>query len=151
MTVTSASKHSPALPHLLMFAGVLPFLAGAVLLLAGVSSLPVLGLTSSAVASYGLVIVIFLTGIHWGQQLSLGKAASGLFIFSNVIAVMVWLAWLLIPQRYFLVFLVLPFTAILAVDRKLMNTGVLARAYLRSRAAITLLVIFCLLVTASLS
>ena len=143
------SSTASFLPHALMLSGALPFVAGAILLLLGVDALPLLGRISDSLAAYGLVIVVFLTGIHWGQQLSLGKVASGLFISSNILAVGVWLAWLLMPERGFIIFLAIPLVVMLVIDRGLYQAGVLDKAYMISRAVITGVVLICLLLAAS--
>ena len=138
------------LPHALIYAGCLPFIAGALLLAGNVHSLPVLGEVELIMATYGLVISVFLTGIHWGQQLSLGKATKGLFIASNILALALWLAWLLLPTQMFLVFLSAPLLIILVLDAGLLRSGILNTAYFRSRVIITSVVILSLLSTAAL-
>ena len=148
MTAASASNKN-ILPHLLICAGALPFVAGALLLATGISALPVLGSTVDSVASYGLIIVVFLTGIHWGQQLSLGRAASGLFISSNILAVALWVAWLALPQNYFMAFLAIPLVVMLAIDHELYRAEVLNKEYLVYRAIITAVVIISLFISAS--
>ena len=147
--MNARSSSNSYLPHALIFSGSLPFIAGALLLLVGFDALPLLGKLSDIISAYGLVIVIFLTGIHWGQQLSLGKAASGLFISSNLLAVLVWLAWLVMPDRYFLVFLSVPLVVMLVIDRGLYRAGVINRDYVMSRAIITGIVIISLFLSAS--
>jgi len=139
------------LPHALIFAGALPFIAGAGLLLLGVSTLPLLGNVTEATAAYGLVITVFLTGIHWGQQLSLGHAASGLFVSSNIIAVMVWLCWLMLSPGLFMVVLVVPLVALLCIDFMLNRNRVIDKDYLRSRVIITTIVICCLVAASASS
>jgi len=140
----SAENPAPSpLPHALIYAGSLPFIAGALLLAGNVHSVPVLGKVEMILASYALVISVFLTGIHWGQQLSLGQAAQGLFISSNILAVALWLAWLLLPVQFFLVFLSLPLLIML-------KSGILHTAYFRSRVIITSVVILSLLSAAAL-
>jgi len=147
----SAENPAPSpLPHALIYAGSLPFIAGALLLAGNVHSVPVLGKVEMILASYALVISVFLTGIHWGQQLSLGQAAQGLFISSNILAVALWLAWLLLPVQFFLVFLSLPLLIILALDARMLKSGILHTAYFRSRVIITSVVILSLLSAAAL-
>ncbi len=158
-TISNCSEQNPMisdnpahsrLPHALIYAGCLPFLAGALLLAGNAHSLPLLGDVKLIMATYGLVISVFLTGIHWGQQLSSGKAANGLFIASNILAVALWLAWLLLPTQIFLVFLTVPLLIILVIDAGLYKSGVLDTAYFRSRVIITGVVILSLLSAAVL-
>jgi hypothetical protein len=147
--MTAASASNSALAHILIYAGALPFVAGALLLVAGIHTLPLLGGVAGGVAAYGLIIVVFLTGIHWGQQLSLGRAASGLFVSSNILAVAIWVAWLVLPEKHFMVFLAIPLVVMLVIDRKLCRAGVLEKEYLFSRGVITAVVIATLFVSAS--
>ena len=147
--MTTRSFSDNPLPHTLIFAGALPFIAGALLLLAGINTLPLAGSVMDAMAAYGLVIVIFLTGIHWGQQLSLGKAAAGLFISSNVIAVMVWLCWIFLSPRIFMAVLTVPLTVLLFIDLMLNRNNVIGHDYFRSRLIITTVVITSLILAAA--
>ena len=149
--MTTRSFTSNPLPHALIIAGVLPFVTGAVLLLSGVNSVPLLGSVVAATATYGLVITVFLTGIHWGQQLSLGQAAPGLFVSSNIIAVSVWLLWLFLSPRLFMVMLTIPMTILLFIDFKLKQNNVIGFHYLRSRAVITAVAIASLILSATSS
>ena len=148
--MTPKNPDISSLPHALIYAGCLPFIAGALLLAGNVHSLPVLGEVDLIIATYGLVISVFLTGIHWGQQLSLGKAAKGFFIVSNILALSLWLAWLLLPTRIFLVFLAAPLLIILAMDAGLLKSGILNAAYFRTRIIITSMVILSLLCAAAM-
>lgn len=129
-----------------MYAGAMPFVAGVWLLLISVPTLPLLGNVIEAMAAYGFVITVFLTGIHWGQQLSLGYAASGLFVSSNIIAIIVWLSWLLVPRVTFLLVLAVLFLFLLSIDFVLRRKLLIRQDYFRSRIIITTLVISCLVV-----
>lgn len=147
--MTAQNSATRFLPLLLIFSGSLPFITGTLLLLLGFEALPLIGNVAHAIAAYGLVIVVFLTGIHWGQQLSLGRTAPGLFIYSNILAVLSWLAWLLLPLQYFLVFLTVPQILILAIDHSLYMQAVLKKDYIIFRSLITGIVIICLFLAAS--
>jgi len=139
------------LPGQLILAGALPFIAGTLALIAGVRFLPLLGDISHAVAIYALVIATFLTGIHWGQQLSLGSMPINLFISSNIIAVLIWLSWLILPVTGFLFFLIPVLAVMLIIDRSLCMAKVITDSYLRTRMVITAIVMLCLIITAVLS
>ena len=54
----------------LALAGTIPFIAGAVLPMLCHDSLPHLGPLDQLVSSYGLAIVCFLAGAHWGIYLA---------------------------------------------------------------------------------
>jgi hypothetical protein len=138
------------LSNQLVIAGVLPFVIGALLLLAGVSSLPGLGDTGHVVASYALVISTFLTGIHWGQHLSRGKMHINLFITSNVIAVLIWISWLILPVFAFLFFIAAVLAILLIIDQQLYCDSIITGPYLFTRTVITGIVMTCLCITALL-
>ena len=53
----------------LTLAGVLPFVAGAILPIAGTQTVLPVGELHALVGSYGLAIVSFLAGTHWAMQL----------------------------------------------------------------------------------
>ena len=61
------NSNNPSLLRLLPYAGALPFAGGALLVLMRVHSLPFIGSTQNAVLSYGLLIIAFMAGVHWGQ------------------------------------------------------------------------------------
>jgi len=139
------------LPHALIYGGSLPFIVAAILLMLGVSSLPLLGNVTNLTATYGLVIVAFLNGIHWGQQLSLGFARPSLFISSNIITVVIWFSWLLASPQLFMVLLTLPLAVLLYIDFILRGGNFIAQDYFRLRLIISIAVISSLLVAAAFS
>jgi hypothetical protein len=145
-TMTARNSATRFLPLFLTFSGLLPFIIGALLPLLGFEALPLIGNVAYAIATYGLVIVMFLTGIHWGQQLSLGRTAPGLFIYSNILAI---LSWLLLRLQYFLVFLTVPKMLILAIDHSLYMQAVLKKGYIIFRSFIIGIVIICLFLAGS--
>ncbi len=138
------------LPHTLIYAGSIPFIAGAVLLMSDVSTVPLLGNVRDITAAYGLLIAVFLTGIHWGQELSLSHVRPRLFISSNLIALIIWLSWLLFSPEVFMAMLTLPYLVLLYIDLILCRKNFIDQDYYRSRLVITLVVI-CSLLVASLS
>ncbi len=72
-------------------AGVIPFVLCAILLSSDVQQLPLLGSVPKIISVYGLVIVCFLAGAHWGQHLHIqGIWNHVLPISSNIIAVLLW-------------------------------------------------------------
>ena len=146
--MTERKSVARLLPVFLIYSGSLPFITGALLLILGFETLPLFGSVADAIAAYGLVIAIFLSGIHWGQQLSLESTTSGLFISSNILAVLVWLAWLLLPLQSFLIFLVIPQLVILTIDHSLYAQGLIKKEYIVSRYLITGVVIICLFLAA---
>lgn len=130
----------------LALAGTIPFIAGALLPLLGHDSLPHLGPLDQLVASYGLGIVCFLAGAHWGTYLSGRYAGSlNLFVISNVIFLATWFAYIGAGLEWALGIQILGFLALLFIDLRLRNDDIVTASYFRVRTAATLIAIVSLL------
>jgi Protein of unknown function (DUF3429) len=132
----------------LAFAGALPFVASALLLWAGHTSLPVLGPVSNIAASYGLLILAFMAGVQWGQRLGGIETPLNLFLISNAIALAAWFSYLLLPPRLFFASLAVLFAVVLMVDKRLAAEGYLSADYIRTRTVVSALVVMSLAVIA---
>ena len=132
---------------LLAIAGTIPFIAGALLPLLGYRSLPVVGSTDQLVASYGLAIVCFLTGAHWGTYLA-GRSVDSLnlFITSNVILLAAWFAYIGTAIKVALSIQVIALLVLLYIDRLLAAGSVISAHYLRIRTEATTIATVSLLV-----
>ena len=124
----------------LAMAGVTPFVACAILPVAGITELEPFGPLADLAASYGLAIVCFLTGIHWATQLY-GRQQTGfnLLIASNVVFLAAWLAFALGSVELALSAQLIALLTLLGIDRWLMNGGVITSHYYRTRSAATIL------------
>ena len=98
-------------------------------------------------ASYGLAIVCFLAGAHWGTYLS-GRSADSLnlFITSNVIFLAVWFAYVGADMKWAIGTQVLAFLTLLFIDLRLKRSDVISNVYFRVRSIATLIAIISLLV-----
>ncbi len=139
---------SAAITRPLAFAGALPFVVSALLLWAGHASVPVLGTVSNIAASYGLLILSFMAGVQWGQQLSGIETGLNLFLSSNAIALAGWFAYLLLSSRLFFACLAVLFAVLLMIDRRLGAEGHLSTDYMRTRTVVSALVVLSLAVIA---
>ncbi len=130
----------------LALAGTIPFIAAALLPLLGHDSLPHLGPLDQLVASYGLAIVCFLAGAHWGTYLS-GRHANSpnLFVISNVVFLAVWFAYVGAGVKSAIGIQILAFLTLLFIDLRLRSSDVITATYLRVRTAATLIAIISLL------
>jgi ATP/ADP translocase len=137
-----------AITRPLAFAGALPFVASALLLWAGHSSVPVLGSVATIAASYGLLILAFMAGVLWGQRLSGIETQLNLFVVSNAIALAGWFAYLLLKPQLFFASLALLFAVLLLIDRRLGAEGHLSFEYVRTRSVVSSLVVLSLAVIA---
>ena len=131
----------------LALAGTIPFIAGALLPLLGHGSLPHLGPLDQVVASYGLAIVCFLAGAHWGVYLSDRSTGSlNLFVISNVLFLAVWFAYVGAGIKIAIGMQVAAFLALLFIDLRLKNSDVISAAYFRVRTMATMIAVVSLLV-----
>lgn len=130
----------------LALAGTLPFVAGALLPLLGYRSLPLLGAVDQLVASYGLAIVCFLAGAHWGMYLA-GRSVDSLnlFVTSNVLFLVAWFAYVGAELTIAIGAQIIVFLVLLYIDRRLAAADVISASYLRVRAVATLIAIVSLL------
>ena len=131
----------------LAMAGVTPFVACAILPLAGFDSIELLGPLADVAASYGLAIVSFLAGIHWATQIyDRQQSGFNLLIASNVVFGGVWLAYAIGPVEFALTAQLVALLVLLGVDRWLLNNGVISAHYYRTRSAATALAVLSLAV-----
>lgn len=131
----------------LAMAGVTPFVACAILPLAGFDSFPMLGPLADVVAGYGLAIISFLAGIHWATQIyDRQQGGFNLLVASNVVFVAVWLAYALGTIEIALAAQIAALIVLLGVDRWLLNDGVITPHYFRTRSVATMLAVLSLAV-----
>jgi hypothetical protein len=130
----------------LALAGTIPFIAAAMLPLLGYDSLPYLGPLDKLVASYGLAIVCFLAGAHWGTYLA-GRSADSLnlFVTSNAIFLAVWFAYIGAGLNTAISIQILALLTLLFIDLRLTASGVNSAMYFRVRAVATSIAVVSLL------
>lgn len=135
----------------LTFAGAIPFVVCAVFITLGIDAVIGLGKTVDILAAYGLVIASFMAGAHWGNHLSLADDdawALKLPIFSNIIAVLLWLGFLSLPDLGFIWLLVVGFISLLVIDVGLKQANIISQPYFQVRKYVTLIVVVSLIVSA---
>ena len=132
---------------ILAIAGAAPFIACAILPLAGIDSVEPFGRLDILAATYGLGIISFLAGVHWATFLY--KAAAipfNLFVSSNVLFLTVWFVYVLAGLAWVLLTQLLAFAILLSIDYQLRRTGLITRHYFGVRAVATALASVSLLV-----
>ena len=135
----------------LTYAGALPFVACALMPLFGMETLWNLGSYVHIAAAYGLAIVCFLCGAHWGTYLyNRAAAPDNLFATSNVIVVACWFAFLMAAQAITLFVLILAFLCLLFIDYRLLRAGLLTEYYFRMRTIATVIAVASLAVIIAL-
>ncbi len=147
----------------LMYFGALPFIAGALLSLLSIDSLPIdtlpivmpseLDTVMHIVSLYALVIVVFMAGVLWGVTLSV-KANTAFsqtnFIISNVITLALGIIYLMLPDSsIFLVVTAIAFLWLLVIDKKLLQQQLIANNYYHARKRVSAMVVLSLLILAT--
>ena len=118
----------------------------------GIESLWNLGTYVHIAAAYGLAIVCFLCGAHWGTYLYNRTAApDNLFVTSNVIVVACWFAFLMAAQAITLFVLILAFVCLLFIDYRLLRAGLITEFYFRMRMIATVIAVISLAVVIALA
>lgn len=132
---------------LLALAGTTPFVACALLPLIGIDTLPVLGALDVLASTYGLAIICFLAGAHWGTYL-LSQSATpfNLFISSNVVFLAVWFAFIGATLSWSIATQIVAFQVLLFIDYRLRQHAVISADYFGIRFVATLIATVSLLV-----
>ena len=135
----------------LTFAGAIPFVACAFLLMIDVVTVPMLGSVGDVLSAYGLVIASFMAGAHWGNHLDLAddnKWAIRLPLYSNVIALGLWLGFLILSASSFIWLLVVGFISLLVIDYSLHRAQIISDVYFKIRQYVTAIVVVSVVVAA---
>ncbi len=138
-------SQSTKLYKTLAFSGTLPFIFFILLDTLGFQNLPLLENTSNIILSYGLLIISFMAGIHWGIQLQHQTLTKlNLFLLSNFITITSWLVYLLLDQTFITSVYILAFIALLYIDLQLKKNNIITADYYKTRIAVTTIVILSL-------
>ena len=136
-----------------MYLGALPFVAGAILSLLSIDTLPWLGSVLHIVSVYALVISVFMAGILWGVTLQLQENNTNKqinFLVSNILTLTVWFVYLIYPDSIaFLLTTVVVFLWLLMLDVKLVRRQHISKRYYQARKWVSTIVILSLLVIAA--
>ena len=136
-----------------MYLGALPFVAGAILSLLSIDTLPWLGSVLHIVSVYALVISVFMAGILWGVTLQLQENNTNKqinFLVSNILTLTVWFVYLSYPDSIaFLLTTVVVFLWLLMLDVKLVRRQHISKRYYQARKWVSTIVILSLLVIAA--
>jgi Protein of unknown function (DUF3429) len=124
----------------LPYAGALPFVLGAAAQFS--STLPTLIYmvmfidVQHLVLSYGLLIVSFMAGVHWGQSVSGVQSRFNLLVSSNAVALIAWVCYLTLPPFYVCLVFAALFALLYVIDTRLS----LDPSYLQTRRNVTCIV-----------
>jgi hypothetical protein len=133
----------------LTYAGAIPFIFCAVCLYLDIQDLPLFGSIERILGIYGLVISSFLAGAHWGQHLHINKSQWVRFlpIFSNTIAVLLWIGFLVLSFKMLMAMFVAAFFVLLIIDYRLFHMDVITRHYFKTRVFVSAIVITSLIIS----
>lgn len=136
------------LSRYLTYLGTLPFIFCMVCFITDVNFILILGNVEKIFSVYGLVIASFMAGAHWGQHLSL-KDNWNIYlpIFSNIIAVFLWISFLVFPFKILTIILGISFLILLLIDKNLYHHGLISRYYFDTRFWVTLIVISTIIIS----
>lgn len=134
--ITSHMNNTSSLLRILPYAGALPFVGCALLLMFGIKDLPPFGDLKTVATTYGLTIISFMAGVHWGQSLEGRRAAPNLLVAGNMVTLAAWFGFLLLPLFAFSLLLVVLFGALYLIDCQLHPPS----DYLSTRRNVTLIV-----------
>ena len=127
---------------LYVYAGAIPFVVCTALLIFDIDELPLLGSTETVLSVYTLIIVSFLAGSLWGQHLYIeGELKDYLPVYGNIVAILLWLAYLVLPYAFLLVAVGLMLFFLRVVDQMLFSRGFVDDGYLKARKDGTWIVI----------
>ncbi len=136
----------------LTYAGAIPFIIFVICLLLDISQLPWLGSTENILSVYTLVISTFLAGAHWGQHLHIqGRWHRALPIVSTIMAVVLWLAFILLGFKALTGVFVAAFVILLLIDQRLFHDEVITRPYFQTRCFVSAIVILTLIISGMIS
>jgi hypothetical protein len=74
-------------------------------------------ISERAFTIYSIVIIAFMSGIHWGFALTSNNEKSKKFVVSVIPPILIWVFFLLIPTPFFIVFLGFMHIAGLKIDK----------------------------------
>ena len=133
----------------LTYAGAIPFIFCAACLFADIHQIPKLGSIEKILSVYGLLIASFLAGAHWGQHLHINKAHwnSSLAIFSNIIAVLLWLGFLVLNFKILIGMFIATFILQLTIDYRLLKMSIITHHYFQTRFFVSAIVITSLIIS----
>ncbi|WP_373487301.1 DUF3429 domain-containing protein [Blastomonas sp.] len=136
--------------HLLMqgltYAGALPFIAGALSHIIGYGGVNAANLT----CYWAFTILMFMAGTLWGVQVvAPQRVRPNLFIASNAVVLATWAALWFVPFNEAALLFALGFGILLWLDRAAVRAGATEASYGELRAHVTIIVIGCLVLIAS--
>jgi len=139
--------------YYLIYAGTIPFILCRICFSAGIKSIYLLGSVDKILSAYGLVILSFLSGSHWGQHLYINRRIWGctLPVLSNIIAVLLCFSFLVLSFKELVAIFVAAFIILLIIDHRLFQMHLISDHYFQTRCFVSAIVIISLIISGALS
>ncbi len=145
---TASGRDFPIVAKLLGYFGVIPFVALALCLVAGVD-LNAYGVENGVqlLLAYAAIIISFIGAVHWGIALnSAAESQARLYTYSVVPALLAW-AWWFLSAKFALIGMAVTVVALYFIDRQWLK-DIVPVAYLTMRLHLTIVVSLSLLLAA---
>jgi hypothetical protein len=108
--------------------------------------IPLVGSVEKILFFYGLVIISFLAGTHWGMHFTIKETwRDYLALLSNAIVITVWLFALLFSLKIMIITYIVFFLLLLIIDKKLLQSNVINASYFQIRCIATTIVVITLI------
>ena len=139
--------------YYLIYAGTIPFILCSICFSTDIKSIYLLGSVDKILSAYGLVILSFLSGSHWGQHLYINRRIWGftLPVLSNIIAVFLCFSFLVIGFKELVAIFVAAFIILLIIDHRLFQMRLISDHYFQTRCFVSAIVIISLIISGALS
>ena len=133
----------------LIYIGSIPFILCAVYFIADLHDMPLLVSIERILSAYGLVILSFLAGSHWGQHLYLNKVIWGrvLAVMSNIITLSLWFGFLLLNFKMLMALFASVFFILIVIDYYLYLINLISLHYFQIRFLVSVIVIISLIIS----
>ena len=139
--------------YYLIYAGTIPFILCSICFSTDIKSIYLLGSVDKILSAYGLVILSFLSGSHWGQHLYINRRIWGctLPVLSNIIAVLLCFSFLVLSFKELVAIFVASFIILLIIDHRLFQMYLISDHYFQTRCFVSAIVIISLIISGALS
>ena len=140
-----AERKKIKLTSTLTYAGAIPFVLAAFCMYWDFERLPIIGDVQKIIDLYGLVIVVFIAGSHWGVSVNLfEKQRIFLMIISNLFTLIALVSYIWLISIPFQLSLMIILLMLLVIDYWLYFKGINSQNYVLTRLIVSIIVIISL-------
>ena len=140
-----AERKKIKLTSTLTYAGAIPFVLAAFCMYWDFERLPIIGDVQKIIDLYGLVIVVFIAGSHWGVSVNLfEKQRIFLMIISNLFTLIALVSYIWLISIPFQLSLIIILLMLLVIDYWLYFKGINSQNYVLTRLIVSIIVMISL-------